>query len=335
MEKYNRSRILVTGSAGMIGSNFCHWLLANTEADIIGIDDLSGGYESNMPDDTRFRFIKANVCDEYMDNIFGMYKPDMVYHAAAYAAENLSPFIRKFNYTNNLVGTANIINACINHNVGRLIFFSSIAVYGNGIPPFKETDAPNPNDPYGNAKYACEVDIRIAGEQHGLDWCIVRPYNVYGERQNIKDKYRNVLGIFMNQYLNDRPLTIFGDGTQVRSFTNVKDIMMPLYVAGVSPDASKKIFNLGSEIQYEVKQAAEMLMEIMCGGAIKHLESRHEVHTAYADNTFAKQILGFKNSRFYDGLKEMYDYVVRNPVKGETSAPEYEVTKGMYDAWKK
>ena len=328
--------ILVTGSAGMIGSNFCHWLIENTDHDVIGIDDLSGGYESNMPDDTRFRFIKLDINDDYLSNIFQIYNPDIVYHMAAYAAENLSPFIRKYNYTNNLVGTANVVNCCINYDVKRLVFFSSIAVYGHGKPPYKETDTPTPNDPYGNAKYACETDIRIAGEQHGLDWCIVRPYNVYGKRQNIKDKYRNVLGIFINQYLNDKPLTVFGDGSQVRSFTNVDTIMKPLYVAGIDQWASKRIFNIGSDISWTIKQAAEMLMEIMCGGKIEYLEKRHEVHTAFADNTDAKNVLGYKNSiGLYEGLKDMYEWVLKNPIKNPTSSPEYEINKGIYNAWKK
>jgi len=330
-----KKSILITGVAGLIGSNLAHWLIENTDHDIIGIDDLSGGYEENMPTDIRFRFIKLNILDDYLNNVFEIYKPNIVYHAAAYAAENLSPFIRKYNYSNNLVGTAAIVNCCINHDVERLVYFSSIAVYGHGKPPFQELDTPTPNDPYGNAKYACEIDIKIAGEQHGLDWCIVRPYNVYGKRQNIKDKYRNVLGIFMNQYRNDKPLTIFGDGSQVRSFTNVDTILEPLYKAGVSEWASKRVFNIGSDTLWTIKEAAEMLIEIMCGGEIEYLEKRHEVHTAFADNTKSKNVLGYKNSiGLYEGLKDMYQWVLDNPIKEATKAPDYEIKKGMYEAWK-
>lgn len=91
----------------------------------------------------------------------------------------MSPFIRKFNYENNLISTTNIINECIRYDVKRLVFTSSMAVYGNAIAPFKEDYIPNPIDPYGIAKYACEMDISVAGKQHGLDWCIIRPHNVY------------------------------------------------------------------------------------------------------------------------------------------------------------
>jgi UDP-glucose 4-epimerase len=328
--------ILISGCAGLIGSNLAHWLIENTDHDIIGVDDLSGGYEKNMPENIRFTFIKLDVCDDYLDNVFKIYKPQIVYHASAYAAENLSPFIRKYNYTNNIVATANVVNCCINYDVERLVYFSSIAVYGHGKPPFKENDIPSPNDPYAIAKYAGELDVKVAGEQHELDWCIVRPYNVYGKRQNIKDKYRNVLGIFMNQYLNDKPLTIFGDGTQVRSFTNVDCILEPLYVAGISEWASKRTFNLGSDVAYTVKEVAEMLMEIMCGGKIEYLEKRHEVHTAIADNKNAVNILKFKNKiGLYEGLKDMYEWVKTNQIPEATKSPDYEITKGMYNAWKK
>ncbi len=325
---------LISGVCGMIGSNLAHWLIDNTEHKIIGVDNLSGGWESNCPTDHRFTFIKLDVGDGYLDNVFQIYKPDIVYHASAYAAENLSPFIRKYNYTNNLVCTANVVNCCIEHGIKRLVFFSSIAVYGHGEPPYRETDIPFPNDPYGIAKYACELDIKVAGQQHGLDWCIVRPYNVYGRRQNIKDKYRNVLGIFINQYLNDQPFTIFGDGSQVRNFTNVDDIMRPLYLAGIKEECSKQIINLGSDVSYTVIEAAKMLMEIMCGGSIKFLDARHEVHTAWADNSKAESLLGYKaKTGLYEGLKDMYEWALKNTPKGETISPDYEIKKGMYKAW--
>lgn len=329
--------IICTGCSGMIGSNLCHWLIENTDHIIVGIDNLSGGWISNCPNDkTRFKFYNLDVCDEKLNDIFQFIKPDIVYHAAAYAAENLSPFIRKFNYTNNLVGTANIVNCCIENDVKRLVFFSSIAVYGHGEPPYKETDVPLPNDPYGIAKYACELDIKVAGEQHGLDWCIVRPYNVYGRRQNIKDKYRNVLGIFINQFLTGKPLTIFGDGKQIRNFTNVDDLMHPLYLAGTSGMASKEVINIGSDIPYMVIEAAKMLIGIMGGGTIRYLEQRHEVKVVSSDNSKAYRLLDYQHiTELYEGIKDMYEWVKNNPQQGETISPEYEITKGIYKAWQK
>jgi len=210
------NKILITGVAGLIGSRFADWLIENKpEFEIIGIDDLSGGYKENI--NPKVIFYQFNlVKDSYkLLKIFEDHKPDYVYHFAAYAAEGLSPFIRQYNYDNNLRVTAGVVNECIKHNVKRLIFTSTLAVYGHGSGGiFDEVQVPKPIDPYGVAKYACEMDIQIAGEQHGLDWCIIRPHNVYGIKQNIWDKYRNVLGIWMYQHLNGEPMSIFGDGEQ-------------------------------------------------------------------------------------------------------------------------
>jgi UDP-glucose 4-epimerase len=182
--------ILITGVAGLLGSRFADWITENkSEIQIIGVDDLSGGYIENINE--KIEFHQININDEKFKNIFEMHKIDYVFHFAAYAAEGLSPFIRKYNYENNLLATAQIVNQCIKHDVKRLIFTSTLAVYGHGnYGIFDEEQIPKPIDPYGVAKYACEMDIQIAGEQHGLDWCIIRPHNVYGIKQNIR-KLRN------------------------------------------------------------------------------------------------------------------------------------------------
>ncbi|HQR94858.1 MAG TPA: NAD(P)-dependent oxidoreductase, partial [Sediminibacterium sp.] len=180
-------QILITGVAGMIGSKLAEYLLAHyPEYEVIGIDNLSGGYQENLPEHVRFH--QLDLVTDSLDEVFKDGHIEYVYHLAAYAAEGLSPFIRCFNYQNNLVATANVVNSCIKYSVKRLVFTSSMAVYGIGTPPFSEAHIPSPVDPYGVAKFACEMDIQIAGDQHGLDWCIVRPHNVYGQHQNIWDK---------------------------------------------------------------------------------------------------------------------------------------------------
>ncbi len=213
--------ILITGSAGLLGSSMSHWLIDNTEHTVVGVDDLSGGFEENHPNNDRFVWRKVDCCDDFLDNVFQIYKPDFVYHFAAYAAECLSPFIRKFNYTNNIVATANVVNCCIRHEVKRLVFTSSMGIYGNAKAPFHEDLPYAPIDPYSVAKMASEYDIQIAGEQHGLDWCIIRPHNVFGIRQNIWDSYRNFIGIAMYKGLIGDPITVYGDGTQTRAFSEI------------------------------------------------------------------------------------------------------------------
>ena len=248
-------KILITGVAGLLGSRLSNWIIKNKpEVKIVGIDDLSGGYEENVPKEVELW--KMNLVTGNIKECFERHQFDYVYHFAAYAAEGLSPFIRSFNYQNNLVATSRIINECIRFNVKRLVFTSTLAVYGHGDGNiFDEKQVPKPIDPYGIAKYGCEMDIQIAGEQHGLDWCIIRPHNVYGLNQNIWDKYRNVLGIWMYQHLNGEPMTIFGDGYQTRAFSYIDDIVEPLWNSAIRPEASKEIINLGGIQSYNIREA--------------------------------------------------------------------------------
>ena len=189
--------ILITGVAGLLGSRLADWIIKNKPGyKVVGIDDLSGGYKENV--NPEVEFWQMDLVNHPIENCFEVHKPDYVFHFAAYAAEGLSPFIRTYNYKNNLVATARIVNECIKHDVERLVFTSTMAVYGFGEGGiFHEDMRRAPIDPYGVAKAACEHDIEIANEQHGLDYCIIRPHNVYGANQNIWDKYRNVLGIWM------------------------------------------------------------------------------------------------------------------------------------------
>ena len=157
-----------------------------------------------------------------------------------------------------------------------------MAVYGHGYDEkFDEDQLPLPIDPYGIAKYACEMDIRVAGEQHGLDWCIIRPHNVYGIKQNIWDKYRNVLGIWMYQYLNGEQMTIFGDGEQRRAFSFIDDCLAPLWKASQRDNCSKEIINLGGTKHYTINEANAILKQVINDGETVYKEQRHEVKNAY------------------------------------------------------
>ena len=171
----------------------------------------------------RAEFLEGSINDEKLIKaIFDQYHFDYVFHLAAYAAEGLSHFIKRFNYENNLIGSVNLINASINHDIKCFVFTSSIGVYGNNPVPMREDMTAVPRDSYGIAKLAVEQELKICREMFGLNYIIFRPHNVYGERQNIDDKYRNVIGIFMSQIMQGKPLTIFGDGKQTRAFSYIK-----------------------------------------------------------------------------------------------------------------
>ncbi len=308
------------------------WIIENhPTCQIIGIDDLSGGYQEHVPSQVEF-----HALDLAKDEISTLFQGvDIVYHFAAYAAEGLSPFIRKFNYSCNLVATANVVNACIEHQVGRLVFTSSMAVYGVGTPPFQESDIPSPIDPYGVAKFACEMDIKIAGEQHELDWCIIRPHNVYGRNQNIWDRYRNVLGIWMYQYKKGLPFTIFGDGSQQRAFSCIDDCLVPLWKAGTDPRASKQIINIGSWKYYSIKEASEVLKKVIGDGDTKHEEARHEVKDALPSHEKSVQLLDYEDKTSLEaGLRDMWNWAKTQPDRPQKSWDSYELEKGIYGFWK-
>lgn len=329
----NRLRVLITGAAGLIGSNLTQYL-AETGAEVCAVDNLSGG--SFIVKHPNVNFHNVDVTSNRLVWLFQKFQPDVVYHCAAYAAEGLSPFIRKFNYTNNLVATANVINCCIEYDVGRLVFFSSMAVYGNKYdPPFHEDMVPAPIDPYGIAKYACEMDIQVAAEQHGLEYCIIRPHNVYGPKQNIWDKYRNVLGIWMYKYMNGEPLTIFGDGQQKRAFSYIGDCLHPLVVAGFGDQAKNQIINLGGMVSRTIEEAADILIDVMGGGEKVFLEGRHETKYAYSTWEKSMDILSYGyETKFKDGLTEMWEYAQNAEPSTARTWDNFEVTKGLYNFWK-
>jgi UDP-glucose 4-epimerase len=328
-------KILITGVAGLLGSRLSDYIVENhPDVQIVGVDDMSGGYKENV--NSKVELWEMNLVNGNIDECFERHQFDYVYHFAAYAAEGLSPFIRTYNYQNNLVATSRIITQCIKHDVKRLVFTSTLAVYGHGYGGiFDESQIPKPIDPYGVAKYGCEMDIQIAGEQHGLDWCIIRPHNVYGIKQNIWDKYRNVLGIWMYQHLNGQPMTIFGDGTQTRAFSFIDDSLEPLWKASFKPEASKQIINLGGIEEVSINEASKILREVIGEGEILYLEGRHEVK--HSIPTFQKSIdildFNYKTS-MKDGLTIMWDWAKKQPMRERFVWPFYELDKGIYSFWK-
>lgn len=329
-------KILITGVAGLIGSRLADYIIENEpDVHIVGIDDLSGGYIENV--NPKVELWQMNLINGNISECFERHNFDYVYHLAAYAAEGLSPFIRSYNYQNNLVATSRIINECIVHDVKRLIFTSTMAVYGHGNGEiFDETQVPCPVDPYGIAKYACEMDIKVAGEQHGLDWCIVRPHNVYGIKQNIWDKYRNVLGIWMYQHMNGEPMTIFGDGMQKRAFSYVDDCLEPLWKTSQQDNCSKQIINLGGTVHYTINEANKILKNVIKGGKTIYKEQRHEVKNAVPTWQKSVDLLDYRdNTYLHDGLVKMWKWVQKQPNRERFVWENYEISKGIYEFWKK
>ena len=328
-------KIFVTGCAGLLGANYTRHLLANGH-EVIGIDDLSGGYKAFVTKGENFSFVKLNLeRRKKIVELFEEHKPEVLVHFAAYAAEGLSPFIRNFNYRNNLICSANLINECIKHDT-KFIFTSSMAVYGEQEPPFTEDKRPQPIDPYGIAKYAVECDLKLAHEQFGLRYNIVRPHNVLGIYQNIWDKYRNVIGIFIRKTLNGQPILVYGDGEQTRAFSDIKYYMEPFDRLLTEYDG--EIFNIGADKHFTLNEVAEAVQKVGKKYGyevpIEHGEPRHEVKHAYCDHTKAKSMLQFTDGTNLEELIEsMFVWAMKQPNR-KVKTMEYEVTKDIYDYWR-
>ena len=229
-----KPRALVTGAAGFIGSHVADSCL-ELGMEVVATDDLSGGYIENVPEGAKW--VQGDLRDAaFVASLWDDGPFDYVYHLGAYAAEGLSHFIRAYNYRTNLEASVNLVNQSVLHGASRFVFTSSIAVYGSGQVPMTEDTVPLPEDPYGISKYAVELDLAAAQEMFGLHYTVFRPHNVYGERQNIADKYRNVIGIFMNAVLRDEPMPIFGDGLQTRAFSHIADVAPVIARSPFVPD---------------------------------------------------------------------------------------------------
>jgi len=298
-------KVLVTGAAGFIGSHVCAELLA-LGGEVIALDDLSGGALANVPDGVQF--VQGSVTDyALLQRLFEEHRFDYVYHLAAYAAEGLSHFIRRFNYENNLLGSVNLINQSVLHGVKCFVFTSSIAVYGANQVPMTEYLSPVPEDPYGISKYAVELDLKAAHEMFGLNSVIFRPHNVYGERQNMADKYRNVLGIFMSQTMRGEPMTIFGDGAQERAFSYIGDVAPYIARAALDPKCYNEVFNVGASTATSVGKLAAMVADAFgVEPNIRCLPERKEVKIAYADHSKLARFLDVRPELpLAEGLRKM------------------------------
>ena len=328
-------RSLVTGGAGFIGAHLARALLDRSDH-VVVLDDLSGGFADNV--DERARLVEGSVADhELVDNLFASERFERVFHCAAYAAEGLSHFIKRFNYENNVIGSVNLINASVNHEVDCFVFTSSIAVYGAGQLPMAEDLRPEPEDPYGIAKFAVEQELEATRRMFGLDYVIFRPHNVYGELQNIGDRYRNVLGIFINQIMRDEPLTIFGDGEQTRAFSYIADIVPALADAPDTPGARGEVFNIGADVPYSVNQLAQTVKRAMSvpDHPVVHHESRHEVKHAFSDHSKLRRMFGEAPSTpLEDGVASMAAWAREHGPRTTSPFAGIEVERGLPAAWR-
>lgn len=334
--------ILITGVAGLLGYNLANWILTHTNHRVIGVDAMyDWGNNNEVTPNLRYDFHQLDLTKDYdeFDRIIKENNVKYIYHFASYAAEGLSPFMRRFNYTQNTIASSTVINAAIANDC-KIIFTSSMSIYGRGRGEypyeFKETDWPAPIDPYGISKYGIEQDLACATNQHGLRWVIIRPHNVFGIGQNVNDRYRNVIGIWMHQAINGEPLTIYGDGEQERAFTYIDNILAPLY-AVIDPQYDYEIINLGGTKGMTLNEACDVVKRITGHNEDVHLEARCEVKRAIPDPSHSIELFGYMdNVTFEEGIRRMWDWVkLERKVKDWYEWDTFELDKGIYSYWKK
>lgn len=327
------SSILVTGGAGFIGSHISEQLLRQGHS-VVVLDDLSGGFRENVPSGAEF--VEGSILDyALIEKLFAQFSFDYVFHLAAYAAEALSHFVKRFNYQNNVIGSVNLINQSIINKVKCFVFTSSIAVYGRGQNPLAESMRPEPEDPYGIAKFAVEMELEASHQMFGLPYIIFRPHNVYGERQNISDKYRNVVGIFMHQAMDGKELTIFGDGNQRRAFTYVGDIA-PIIASSIhNTRAYQQVFNVGADEPHTINTVARLVAKSLgISAPSRHCEPRKEVYEAYSDHSKVRQYFKMgADTSLVEGLAAMATWAKICSPRALKDFQDLEIREGLSPSW--
>lgn len=304
--------------------------------EVVATDDLSGGFIENVP--TAAAWVEGDLRDaDFVKSLWDDGPFDYVYHLGAYAAEGLSHFIRGYNYRTNLEASVNLINQAVLHSAKRFVFTSSIAVYGAGQLPMTEDQAPEPEDPYGISKYAVELDLAAAHRMFGLDYTVFRPHNVYGERQNIADPYRNVIGIFMNNILQGKPMPVFGDGLQTRAFSHIADVAPIIADAPLVDGARNEIFNVGADKAYTIMELALTIADAFgVEPDIQHLEARNEVVHAFSDHAKVQRVFGLGEPvALQDGIVRMARWVQERGPREQLEFPgEIEVLTNLPPSWR-
>jgi UDP-glucose 4-epimerase len=309
-------KVLITGVAGFLGSHLADRFLADGHS-VVGIDNLLGGYSSNVP--AEVTFIEMDLLDLEKTNA-AFFDVDLVIHAACTAYEGLSVFSPSLVVANTTQITTNVISAAVKNKVKKIVYMSSMARYGTQETiPFTEDLVPAPQDPYGIAKYSAELLLKNLCEIHGLDYVILVPHNIIGPRQKYDDPYRNVASIMINRMLSGKQPIIYGTGEQKRCFSFIADVVEPLYKASFSDDALSKVINIGPDEEFvTINRLASIIADILSFDLDPiYMDGRpQEVFEANCSADLARSILDYETrTDLRDGLEELVEWIRKEGTK--------------------
>ena len=328
-------KVLITGVAGFMGSHLADEFLKR-EYEVRGIDNLVGGYGDNVPDGVNFLESDLGNFDAVKDFFCGV---ELVVHTACTAYEGLSVFSPALVTRNTSHITTVAISASVRAKAKKFVFMSSMARYGTqDVVPFTEDMIPKPQDPYGIAKYASELLIRNISETHGMKYSILVPHNIIGPRQKYDDPFRNVASIMINRMLQGKQPIIYGDGTQRRCFSFMKDVTNPLMIACETERADGLVVNIGPDEEFvTINQLAELIAEILNFRLDPiYMPGRpQEVKDANCSATLARKILDYKTSvSLQSGLRELATWIeARGPKPFHYHLPIEIVTEKTPKTW--
>ena len=284
-------KILVTGGCGFIGHHIVNQLVKDNH-DVIVIDDCSADNDKFYFNDSA-TYYKHSICN--YDTIEPLFEGvEYVFHLAA-ESRIQSAIDNPMHAVNvNVVGTTNILMACKKYNIKRIIYSGTSSVYGlTNCFPTKENNEIECLNPYASTKYCGEEMIRCFTKLYGVDSCIFRYFNVYGEDSPVTGPYSLVIGIFLNQKKNNEPITLVGDGESLRDFVYVKDVVdINIKAMEHKENLNGEIFNVGSGTNYKIKDIARSISSDI----IEIPKRLGEAKTTLADIEKAKNILNWHPS---------------------------------------
>jgi nucleoside-diphosphate-sugar epimerase len=312
-------KVIVTGGAGFIGSHLCEELV-KVGAHVISIDDYSAGKPENLKflnDYSNFKELKKDICDKVgMDEIFD--GCDVVFNNAA-SKKNVCMINPAKDLTVNGGGTLNLLEFALKHKVRKFVHASTGSVYGEPhIFPSDEGHPLRPVSYYGVSKLAGERYVDVFNHLYGLDTTILRYFHVYGPRQE-SNEFGGVVSIFLRNIVEGKPLTVFGHGDQMRSFTYVKDLVQANLLAAVSSKSKSQVYNAASGVKVTINELAQGMVRLT-GGKVDIVHGEPLIGDIMYFDVCNKKIsdeLGLSFNKDFWGtmektLQEFLDYFEKN-----------------------